>query len=103
MIGYRGFASTLNCLPGTVTLIGKTEEIGSLETTEAWNLFSTTIDGAIEDCIPTFHPSTRKNIYSYMTREALHLKNFKNRLWRKYLQTHHHSNDYALARNNLGY
>ena len=28
------------------------EEIGSLEATEAWNLFSTTIDRAIEDCIP---------------------------------------------------
>ena len=66
-------------------------EFDSLETTEAWNLFSTTVDSAIEDCILTFCPSTRKNIY--MTGEVLHLKNVKHRLWRKYLQTHH-SHDY---------
>ena len=44
------------------------KEIGSLEATEAWNLFSATIDSAIEDYIPTFRPSTRKN-YIYMTKK----------------------------------
>jgi len=77
------------------------ESIGSLEITEAWNLFSTTLDSAIDACIPTFCPSTKKNLY--MTKEALHQKNVKNRLWRQYLQTRL-SRDYTLftkARNNL--
>ena len=73
------------------------EEIGSLEATEVWNLFSTTIDDAIEDCIPTFRPFTRKNMKGITPKEC------KKPVWRKYLQTHH-SHDYALftrARNNL--
>ena len=50
------------------------EEIGSLEATEAWNLFSTTIDSAIEDCIQLTFVHLPGRIFTWQ--EALHLKIF---------------------------
>jgi len=47
------------------------EAIDPLQITDAWNLFSSTLDNAIETCIPKYRPSTRKN--TYMTREALYI------------------------------
>jgi len=57
-------------------------EMTDLSVNDCWDYFSTTFNEIMRTCIPLAKPKHRKNIY--MTKEAMIMKNKKNRLWRNY-------------------
>ena len=58
------------------------EALDQLNINEAWDYFYGVL---IKECVPVSRSRNRKNIY--ITREAIKLKNAKNRLWRRYSST----------------
>ena len=68
---------------------------------ESWEHFSSTFTNIMNTCIPQSKPRTYKNIY--ITRDAIHLKNVKNKLWKRYTRTRLPSDyeAFCTARNEL--
>jgi len=52
-------------------------------TDDAWSLFNSIFQNIIDDCIPTYIPREKKNVYA--NSEVFTLKKKK---WKKYLSTH---------------
>ena len=75
--------------------------LATLGVQSAYNEFSLTFTSIIDECVPFITPHQKKNLF--MTREALHLKNRKCKLWNKY-QCSKSTADYQLycqSRNKL--
>ena len=68
---------------------------------ESWEHFSRTFTNIMNTCIPQSKPRIYKNIY--ITHDAIHLKNVKNKLWKRYTRTRLPSDHKAFctARNEL--
>ena len=76
------------------------QNLTPLSTIEAWEYF-TMFNDILHQCIPLTNQCKKKNIY--MSSDALHLKNRKNKLWTKYCRSksNYDFNRYCEARNNL--
>ena len=61
------------------------EALDQLNVNEAWDYFHGVFNNLIKECVPVSRSRNQKNIY--ITREAIKLKNAKNRLWRRYSLT----------------
>ena len=62
-----------------------TNSISTLSVDESWEFFSSTVTDIINSCIPLHKPRVHKSIYT--NREAIRLKNRKNKLWSRYTST----------------
>ena len=85
---YNVYSADFDNMRSLLSAVNWESDMSDLSVNDCWDYFSETFDGIMRACVPLTRPKKCKNIY--MTKEAVRLKNKKNRLWRRYTETKSH-------------
>ena len=79
---YNVYGADFDYMRLLLSVVEWETKMADLSVNDCWDYFSTIFDEIMGKCVPLAKAKNRKNIY--MTKEAMKMKNKKNRLWRKY-------------------